>query len=311
VCAILFGSSAWCATAAESPDECNENAATLAVAGADNPDQGRHPELLIIWPSQLKGKSRADLLTMLKDERVAYRAAAIRELSKRKEPDIAPQLKELLQDQSGVVRFHAATALLDSGDQSAMPVMRELLISEPVTAKVRIAEVLARNGDDSGLLFATSSLASSSFTRRMAAVSALAASKNDDTAYAALETGLKDSNPYVRETAVNRLGKRPAKRSVDLLSTIVDDPDKDTRAMAVRALAATGQKEAAPLLLDAIADSEELVRFAAARSMNLLTGENKRTPFVLKPERAKEIEREWREWWEANKDKPLPSEKKK
>lgn len=129
-------------------------------------------------------------------------------------------------------------------------------------------------------------------------------------AYPALEAGLEDSNEYVRDMAINHLGSRPGKRSVELLGTVLSHPDHSIRWLTVAALARNGSRDAIPLLLDVLADTNSSVRGMAASSLNHLTGQNKPT-LLIKPERAKQLEKEWREWWEANKDKPLPSEEKK
>ena len=259
-------------------------------------------------PGDVSGKPSADLSAMLQDDRPLYRVAAIDELLRRREAGIAPQFKKLLEDQSSLVRFKAAAALLDLGDQGMFPVLRDLLTTGPSAAKIMIAEVLARHGDDSGLDYARAQLTNPRPTRRMEAIRALAASKNDDVAYSALEIGLKDSDESNRQSAMYLLGKRPGKRSVGLLGTMLADSDHTIRWLTVAALANNGSRDAIPLLLNALGDMDLGVCGMASSALNKITGEDKRA-FVLKPERARQLEMEWRAWWEANKDKPLPAEK--
>ena len=72
----------------------------------------------------------------------------------------------------------------------------------------------------------------------------------------------------VRETAADSLG-RIGDAAVPALITALDDPDRDVRAQAARALARMGpQAEAAiPALIDALDDDNKEVRQGAARAL--------------------------------------------
>jgi len=282
-------------------------ASAIPALAADSPTYGLITSLKL-FPLNLDEKETEELLQMLDDESVLDRAAAASELGRRKATEAIQPLRLLLTDKSVVVQLDAATALLELGEMDAMPVLRDLLAAVPLSTRLHAAEALARFGDESGLDLARAQLTSEFSARRDAAIRALAASKNDEVAYPALEAGLNDPNSLVRRTALYLLGKRPGKRSVELLGSVLSDPDRSIRLLTVAALANHGSRDAVPLLLDALEDRDLVMCGIAASALNRVTGENKRT-IVLKPERARQLEMEWREWWEANKDKPLPAEK--
>lgn len=258
-------------------------------------------ELLLGSAPNLRGVEINEVISTLGDSRVFYRVAAAKELGERKANQALEPLKHALTDEFGVVRAAAAEVLLQLGDESGLPALRQLLLTEPTSGQLKAAGLLARAGDDSGLSVAEKQLTSRRFTRPMAAVSAMGVSTNDDIAYRALETGLKDESEYVRVTAINLLGERPAKRSIDLLSQQLSDPDTSTRRIAARALGRIYLPETIPALIDALANDDGLVRSSAGSSLNRLTGQQMPVPLSTAGD-AKDIEAGWRSWWEANKD---------
>ena len=265
-------------------------------------------------PPDLKVKPLAEVRAMLGDARPLYRCAAAQELARRDDRAAIPDLQPLLKDKVPFVQLESASALLELGDKSALTVVQGLFISDaPDVAgiKLRVVEVLAKAGDNRGLALAKSGIQSKYSTDRVLALRALNAFKDEDIAYAALQVALGDTSQLVRGAAVNMLSERPAKRSVALLSSLLAGEDPSTRLMALTALTKTRHPDAMPAFLDALGDSDQGVRIAAATSLNLMSGLKRPVMAMRDPDRAKEIEKEWREWWEANKDKPLPSEKKK
>jgi len=283
-------------------------ASAIPALAADSPTYGLITSLKL-FPLNLDEKETEELLKMLNDEGVLNRAAAARELGRRKAVDAIQPLTKLLTDQSPVVRLDAADALLELGQMDAMPVLRELLTAVPVSTRLHAAEALARHGDDSGLDFARTQLTSEFSARRERAVEALAASQNEEVAYSALGAGLTDAERLVRLSTIYLLGKRPGKRSVELLGTALSDPDRDIHRAAIRTLAMNGSRDAIPLLINVLAGEDLTACSMAAYALNSLTGQNKRS-IVLKSQHARQLETEWRGWWQANKDKPLPGEKK-
>ena len=256
-------------------------------------------------PPALEGVDTSAVVQMLQDKRPAYRAQAAWELGRRKAMDAVTPLRTLLNDGDTIVRLRAAVALEELGDKSGLQVLRELLTSRdilPQTA-LKAVQVLARHGDEVGMALAKSELASPRFTHRMAALSALNASKNEETAYAALQIGLRDKERLVQAVAINLLEKRATRRGVDLLSSLLSDPDYSLRGIAVRAIGRTRLWDAVPVLLDALANPDRWVRYSAAGSLNIITGRDRPILQALSADRAGDLEREWREWWEANKDK--------
>jgi HEAT repeat protein len=279
--------------------------------GADpaQSQSSRDISALLASPGDVKGKLSVDLLAMLQDERPLYRIAAIEELSRRAELGLAPRLKDLLKDDASLVRIKAASALLDMGDVSVSPVLHELFAAGGTSAKMMVAEVLARHGDATGIDYMKAQLTDARPTQRMRAIRALAASPSDEAAYAVLEAGLKDSDDPVRRSVIYLLGQRSGKQSVKLLESVIYEPDRSIRWLSLAALAKNANREAIPLLIGSLTDQDPSVRSMAAFGLNHITGQD-RLILAITPERATELQAEWRAWWEANKDKPLPGEKK-
>lgn len=262
-------------------------------------------------PFHFDRKSTEELLKILGDEDAVFRASAARELGKRKATEALEPIKKLLTDKSVVVQTDAAIALLDLGDMSAMPVLRDMLKGVSLLNRLEAAEALARYGDDSGLYIARQELTNENSAIRERAVKALAASKNDAVAYAALEAGIKDPETHVRGTAVYLLEKRPGKRGVELLGDVLtSESDTFTRSQAVVALSRQNPRDAIPLLLQALSDTDKTVGRTSVEMLNRVTGQSVSTRGMSRDETWEKIKAHWREWWEANKDKPLPGEKK-
>lgn len=259
-------------------------------------------------PLHLDRKDTAELLQMLNDECFLYRGAAARELGRRKATEAIQPLRALLMDRWGLVRQDAAEALLELGQTDIMPTLRGFLSSASTSARLHAAEALARHGDDSGFDIAYAELASKFPDDRGQAIRALAASQNDDVAYSALEAGLKD-NEIVRRTVVHLLGERPGKRSVELLGTALLDPERSIRGSAIASLGRIGTRDVIPLLIRALSDRERSLRYYAASTLNRLANPNLSTTSTLWDDKVEVVEKHWSEWWEANKDKPLPAEK--
>ena len=127
------------------------------------------------------------------------------------------------------------------------------------------------------------------------------------------DVGLKDNERMVRTEALFLLGKRGGVRSIQLVKPFMSSADWKERATALDAVVRVVKTglwdDGIPLLLDALADPEPSIRYSAAAHLNLLTGQNRPTVPTLWPEKAKNVEREWRGWWEANKGKYPPGGK--
>jgi HEAT repeat protein len=279
----------------------------VAWCAANTPD--RQPSVRPFRPTDWTAKTDSELITALSDESASHRAAAAREVGRRGMSSSMPMLQNLLSDEYDFVRLAAATSLMKMGDKAGVSIVKAMLGSKISYYALAAAEVLIPTGDEAAVRTAQSYLASPYFTTREKALRYLSSSTSQDTAYAALETGLKDEEYQVRTAALIILMKRPGKRSADLLLQYIADRDKRIRSLVVKALGAVGGRDAIPSLLDSLHDPDQQVRYSAANSLNDLTGQKKSTISVLKPERAAQLEEEWQAWWEANKDKPLPGEK--
>jgi HEAT repeat protein len=252
-------------------------------------------------PIGMEKKSTDDLIVILQDKRDSWRSAAAQELGKRKSSAVIEPLRNLLKDELPFIKVDAAEALLELGDESGLPVLKEVLtIGTPATA-LRAAAVLAKHGDNTGLALAKSELSSKYFTNRKRAINALNSSKDEDTAYATLQIGLQDSEHQVRMQSLHLLGKRGTLRSLRMIEPFLSNPDYSERAMALSSVAETRLWDGVPFFLNALADQEPSIRYIAASWLSLYAGQGPTDVSILKAENTPKVERQWREWWEANK----------
>lgn len=169
--------------------------------------------------------------------------------------DAIPALVELLKDDESVVRSCAAQVLGDLGAAEAAETLRGLAKDRDPDVR-RAAEVALAALEDreprSGAV-----APGGAYGRALA----LAASSDPS-------PGLKDANPFVRETAAWAVGAVGAKDAIPKIVELLKDPDGDVRSGALDALAALGAKEAP--VADLLKDEEARVRSAAARCLGRL-----------------------------------------
>lgn len=93
----------------------------------------------------------------------------------------------------------------------------------------------------------------------------------DSAKVAALHEALSDRQPEVRLVAARLLARRaPTAETVQRLIPLLRDPSAKVRGQAALALGATGRPEAAPALVEALADPHGLVVRDAQRALSLL-----------------------------------------
>ena len=107
---------------------------------------------------------------------------------------------------------------------------------------------------------------------------------------------LGDERYMVRWDAVKALGELKAEPAVPNLERVAKtDRQSDVRLAAVNSLGKIGGKEAIGPLIDVLSDKDENIAYFASQNLARLTGQN----FGIQ-------QGKWTQWWEENRDKPLP-----
>lgn len=118
---------------------------------------------------------------------------------------------------------------------------------------------------------------------------------------------LKDTDSGVRWNAIIDLGQTGDPRAIPHLIPMLKDSDVFVRENAVRTLGDLDAKGAVGDLIEAMTDSERLVRESSYTVLKKITKQGlKFDPDARREERERSIQA-WRDWWNANKSKFLPS----
>jgi hypothetical protein len=118
----------------------------------------------------------------------------------------------------------------------------------------------------------------------------------DPRAIPPLIKALDDERYMVRWDAVKALGELKAGPAIPNLERVAKtDRQSDVRLAAVNVLGKIGGKEAIGPLIDVLSDKDENIAYFASQNLARLTGQS----FGVQPTK-------WTQWWEENRDKPLP-----
>jgi len=249
-----------------------------------------------------KTRSEAEVVADLQNPDVLARAASIHELRRRKAANRADAIAALLQDKMHFVCIAAAEALVEMGDNRGLPLLRET-VADPKNEwpySLSAAIVLAKRGYEDGIQLASECLSSPNWLVRCNAIDILSWSHDEDTAYAALNAGINDSDSNVRLHAVIRLGELGGRRGVEVLASACSDRDSIIRSIAVGELASTGMCDAIPVLIGMLSDSSPPVAHRASTRLTDLTGHIE-TADLSSSAGAQSAKDRWLAWWEANK----------
>jgi HEAT repeat protein len=199
--------------ASEVPEMTADNLAEAALLGSAG-NAAAVTELIAVLAKPVANKPAAiaalvktrspravkPLVGVLADSDPAVRAAAAQGLGELGATSAVPHVKPLLQDTVFNVRLNAAGALFALKDMSGLPFLREVQASEH--AAIRLAAARAMRGDpDAGWLDLLRSLTKDGDPEVRRQAAELIAPHDPDTARAALEPLLTDSNPAQREAA--------------------------------------------------------------------------------------------------------------
>lgn len=240
------------------------------------------------------------LVSDLDSPKTLVRCAAVSELARRRAPEAADQIARLLSDKEQLVRLEAAISLVNLADQRGVPVLQDV-VREPaklgVLHSLRAAVALAECGYQDGMALASAYRNGKNWVTRRGAIDVLSRSKDDETAYAALQAGLQDKEPFVRGAAVDRAGDRTTPRSLELLKPLLKDEDHVIRQMVATAMGRMGLFDAIPLLIDALDTSDISQSISVAQALRKITG---RVFPEGADETAERSKPDWAAWWAAN-----------
>jgi HEAT repeat protein/beta-lactamase regulating signal transducer with metallopeptidase domain len=214
-------------------------------------------------PARTQGRDTAvpALLSVVHDENVAVRLAAVEALGHLEDPRAIDALVQALRtDTDARVREAAASALGEIDSARAVPGLIAALGSERVAAvRAKIAWALGEIDDARAVDALGEAVRDSEVEVRRQAVWALGEIESP-AAVPALIRVLRDSDVETRKQAARALGEIESADAIDALSAASKDSDAEVRKQAVSALGEIGDKRALPALAAAVGDAEVEVR---------------------------------------------------
>jgi HEAT repeat protein len=205
------------------------------------------------------------------------RSDAARRLGRIGDPEVVPELAQLLRDPEEEVREAALFALGRIGTKEALEYMFGALGSGDRWSQEKVAEAIEEAGDESRQVLA-GLLKDESPLRRAFAAEVLGGVGGEEEA-ARLVEALQDGEKDVRARAADSLGRMRSRRARPALLSALEDPAWEVRAQAVKALGRIGEEEDAPSLALALRDSEWWVRGNAASALREM-GESGEAPLI-------------------------------
>jgi len=221
------------------------------------------------------------LLSVLKDEDVSVRLAAVQSLGNLSDPRAVDALVQALKtDTDARVREAAAEALGEIKDKRAVPGLIAALGSEKVSAvRAKIASALGEIKDKRAVEALGAAVRDQDADVRREAVSALGELESA-AAVPMLIPALKDADIETRKEAASALGEIQSKDAVEALIPVTKDANVEVRKQAVEALGQIEDKRALPALEAAVRDANVEVRRQAIESIGQLD-ELKQAPPAL------------------------------
>jgi HEAT repeat protein/beta-lactamase regulating signal transducer with metallopeptidase domain len=261
------------ATTAASAD-AGVSQAVPAVRMADSasrPGQGTTSDSQA--PANPQGRDTAvpALLSVLKDENVAVRLAAVQALGNLEDPRAVDALVQALRtDSDAGVREAAASALGEIESARAVPGLIAALGSERVAAvRAKIAWALGEIEDARAVEALGAAVRDPEVEVRRQVVWALGEIESA-TAVPMLIPALRDADAETRKQAAWALGEIESPDAIDALATATKDANAEVRKEAVSALGQIEDKRALPALTVAIGDAEVEVRRQAIEAIGQL-----------------------------------------
>jgi len=222
---------------------------------------------------QARGRDTAvpALLSVVNDENVAVRLAAIEALGQQGDPRAIDALVQALRNDTDVrVREAAAEALGNIDSPRAVPGLIAALGSEKVAAvRAKIAWALGEIDDPRAVDALAGAVRDPEVQVRREAVWALGELETP-AAVPTLIPALRDSDVETRKRAAEALGNLESPDAISALGAATKDADAEVRKQAVEALGDIGDKRALPVLTAAMSDAEVEVRREAISAIGQL-----------------------------------------
>jgi HEAT repeat protein len=187
----------------------------------------------------------------------------------------------------------AAKERLVAMREKAVPLLVYTLRSADITRVMVAMEVLEKMGKETVPALAETLRQPIQPSRRRAA--SLLARIADPSTTPPLLQSLEDGNPGVRAAAargLGRIGNLPAAGWSALAERVRRDPSRNVRWEAITALGGADSATVVPVLLDALADSDFTVRFAAERALLRLGAKSRELlrQFLTEPPRGEALD---------------------
>jgi len=181
---------------------------------------------------------------------------------------LAPLTKALEDDPSAQVRALAAQGLGYLGEESSAPLLGKSLHDESELVRWWAARALITVPNEAAVDDLAEAATEDQVSRvRRSAVIALGWSPPSLSVEVALMKATQDAVADVRRVAAEQLGRAAAGGSLEALAKLINDPDQDVRWAAVQALGELKDPEAAPILVEVVRDPNPMVANAAERAL--------------------------------------------
>lgn len=195
------------------------------------------------------------LLPDLHDSDWRVRRNAAQALGALKSTRAIPGLLEALKDRIATVRERAAVALGRIKDPQTIPRLVEAVIEEKDSVHFHVNQAAYQAVRKFGKKAGPAIVEALKVKQNIYLVELLADSKYEAKADLCIELA-GSSDPAMRRTALNALGKSKDPRAVEFLMGVLAGPDLEMQVLAVQALTQLHAIEAAPKLLDLLLDDQ-------------------------------------------------------
>lgn len=214
----------------------------------------------------------------------------------------SPKLIEALNHHNPLVRGMAAEVLGDRGERSATAALLERLHDESLAVRVAAAAALLNLGNNAGEGLLQETLGGQDNDLAVQAASVLCRHANQ-AGLATLKHLVEAPEPNRRKMALIALVQcGDFAEGRDLFMRATADVDKSVRLAALGALTERRDPGVIDLLIRALGDDDEVVRFAAHKWLQTLTGQSFGFRPTDKLQERQHAVHKWEVWWAQNRE---------
>jgi len=113
----------------------------------------------------------------------------------------------------------------------------------------------------------------------------------------------KKENPSVRFRSAVALGNLNATEAVEVLIDALDDEAEEVRWGAAMAFKRIKTPKAIPALIEAVTDTSQKVSMEVIRALYYQTGKRLSSDYLSSAEEKKRAQKKWLNWWQKNRDR--------